>query len=143
MSVFRRTLPFEGVDLARRLGAATLVAAVFVGTVTAFAAIAPVNGTVHHVVVLPGSLPLRMADALVPIAVAYVSLLQVRLYLTAVPAILLGAALGLAVGWPRSRLLVLATLLALGSGATVTVLTGCHCGTGMAVPLGWKALGAL
>lgn len=127
----------------RRIGAVSAVAAVFVATIGALTAIAPVNGTIRRVAFFPGSLPLRVADAVLPIAVAFVSLLRVRLYVTPIPAALLGSALAVAFVRPRARFLALAGLLAVGGGATVTVLTGCHCGTGSATLLGWKAFTVL
>lgn len=132
-----------GPALARRFGSATAVLGVFVAAVVLLAAIAPVSGSIHHVAVLPGTLPLRVADATVPVAVLSVTIRRARLYATAIPTAVLGAAVGVALARPRARVLAVTAGLAVCAAATVTVLTGCHCGSGTAAPLGWKALASL
>ncbi|MFT4889247.1 MAG: hypothetical protein ACI9YT_000156 [Halobacteriales archaeon] len=142
MTVSRLSLSLPTGRFPHRIGATIVPGGVFVATAAVLTAVAPVNGTIHQVTVMPGSLPLRVADTLVPVAVASVSLRHVRLYLTAFPALLLGSALGVAFVRPRVRTIALTGLLALGAGATVTVLTGCHCGSGSTARLGWAALAA-
>jgi hypothetical protein len=113
---------------------------VFVVAVVAFAALAPTQGGFHELVLLPGSLPLRMAGAVMPVAFAYVSVGLVHLYVTPIPTVLLG--IGTAIAFRRSDWLGVAVgslVGALGAG-TVTLLWGCHCGSGGATPIVTKIL---
>jgi hypothetical protein len=113
---------------------------VFVVAVVAFAALAPIQGGFHEIVLLPGSLPLRMAGSVMPFAFAYVSVGLVHLYVTPIPAVLLGIGTGIAFrrsGWLGVAVGSLVGALAAG---TVTFLWGCHCGSGGATPIVMKTL---
>jgi hypothetical protein len=130
------------VDTLRRTAATAVPGFMFVVAVVAFAALVPIQGGFHEIVLLPGAVPLRMAGAVMPVALAYVSVGLVHLYVTPIPAVLLGVGTGIA--FRRSDwlgVMVGSLVSALGAG-TVTFLWGCHCGAGEATPIVTKALAA-
>jgi hypothetical protein len=127
-------------DTLRRTAATAVPGSVFVVAVVAFAALAPIQGGFHEIVLLPGSLPLQMAGAVIPVAFAYVSVGLVHLYVTPIPIILFGV--GASIAFRRSDWLGVAVgslVSALGAGS-VTFLWGCHCGAGEATPIVMKIL---
>jgi hypothetical protein len=122
------------------MAATAVPGVVFVIGVVAFAALAPIQGGFHEIVLLPGSVPLRMAGAVMPVAFAYVSVGLVHLYVTPIPTLLLGVGTGIA--FRRSDWLGVAvgSLVGVLGAGTVTFLWGCHCGSGGATPIVMKTL---
>lgn len=110
-------------------------------TLTAFAlfVLAPISGTIYGVALIPGSIPLQTADARIPVALASVGIGTAYLYATPLsagfflPGILVGAVLDHGVT-------PVAIVLGVAAAAVLTVVTGCHCGAGSAVPLVLKVL---
>lgn len=129
-------------DTLRRAAAAATPGLVFVVAAAVFAVLAPLRGGVHGVVLLPGSVPLRMAGAVMPVALGYVSVGLVHLYVTPIPAVLLGVGTGMAFRRPDWLGVTVGSLVGIVGAGTVTFLWGCHCGTGGATPIAIKALAA-
>lgn len=111
----------------------------FAGAAAAFVALSPLGGSVHTVALAPGTASLRVAGALVPVSLGYLGMGMTRLYLTALPALLLvaGPLGGIAAGRGGSAFAVASGVAA---AATVTVVTGCPCGSGSATPLVLQAV---
>lgn len=128
------------VDTLRRTAATAAPGSVFVVAVVAFAALAPIQGGFHGIVLLPGSLPLRTAGAVMPVAFGYVSVGLVHLYVTPIPTVLLGVGTGIAFRRPDWLGVAIGSLVGVLGAGTVTFLWGCHCGAGGATPIVMKVL---
>lgn len=127
-------------DGSRAVGWYALCSVVAFGAAAAaFVAISPLGGSVHTVEVASGTTSLRVAGALVPVSLGYVGMGMARLYLTALPALLLLAGSLGGVASPRGGS-AFAAACGVAAAATVTVVLGCPCGTGSATPLVLKAL---
>lgn len=109
--------------------AVTLFGTLITGTL--LVSVANFGGPVHSVESAVGSLALEVAGVDRFIVVGYVGIGIVRLYLTALPLALF--VLGACVAVTGHRLGYLGAVLISGAAAgTVTVLSGCQCGSGSA-----------
>lgn len=108
-------------------------------TALVLVSLSPLEGSIHTVRVAPSATPLQTAGAVVPVPLAYVGLGMTRVYLTALPAVFLVAG---PIGGTLSNRggNVVATGAGIAAAATLTVVTGCPCGSGAATPLVLKAL---
>jgi hypothetical protein len=133
--VGRAPLPTVGKTLLFTL-AGTLAAGVL------FAWLAGLRGSVGSVELAASSIALQAGGADPLVAIAYVGVGLVRLYLTAIPLVFFLAGLAMAPidrGWSA----LAAVLCGAASAATLTVLTGCHCGDGATAFLLQRAVEAL
>jgi hypothetical protein len=86
-------------------------------------------GPVHSVEPAFGSVALRVAGADRLFVIAYIGVGLTRLYLTAIPLLLVLAGIVTALTGRRWSAPV-AVLLGVAAAGTLTVLTGCNCGSG-------------
>jgi hypothetical protein len=102
----------------------------------------PFRGPVHSVESALGSVALRTAGANRLVVIAYVGIGLVRLYLTGLPVVLflMGIVAALTGRWWS---MPAAVLFGAAAASTVTVLTGCSCGSGSAAFLAQRAAWAL
>jgi hypothetical protein len=140
MAVYERVGRFN--DRFDRVG---LVRAVWVPFVAALITagvlgwLAPLRGSLHSVSLLPGPLALQTAGFDPVFVVATMGIGLTGLYLTAMPTALLAVG-GLCCLLGGGRLWTVAVGLLCGvlAAATLTTLSGCHCGAGSTMPL-WRS----
>lgn len=110
----------------------------FVLSATILVILSPFQGPLHSPEAMPGSLPLTITGATPIIVAASIGMGMFRLYFTAVPlALLLVSALGGLIG--GQRLLAVSVLCGVLAAGTLTVLSGCSCGTGSTTSL-WHSV---
>ena len=141
MSLSRRSAPGSSPisDLGRAL---LLTLAGLFAAGMGLAWLAGLRGSVGSIELATSEIALQAGGADPLVAIAYVGVGLVRLYLTTVPLAFL--LLGLATapidrGWATPAALV----FGVASAATLTVLTGCHCGDGATAFLLRRAVEAL
>ncbi|KYH27128.1 hypothetical protein HAPAU_10180 [Halalkalicoccus paucihalophilus] len=122
------------------LGTATTLAPL-AGFALALAALVhrtPLRGPLYQPTLLPGRIPLETAGADPLVVLASVGFGESWLYLTGLPAALLGA--GVLAAFVGSRFgAILGAVLASGAAGTVVRVSGCHCGAGSTGQL-WELL---
>lgn len=134
----RVTAGTTGVLLATGWYALGTIVAFGVATLT-LVSVSPLGGSIHTVRAVPSPIPLQTARALVPVPLAYVGLGMTRVYLTALPALfLIAGPIGATLSDRGGN--VVATGAGIAAALTLTVVTGCPCGSGTATPLVLKPL---
>lgn len=109
----------------------------FVFGAIALSYLAPIPGAVQSVVIAPEMIPLRTAGATPVVAIAYVGIELVRIYLTGFPVLIVGV--GSVIAVTQRRGVVFGIFFGILAAGMLTLLSGCHCGTGSTIYL-WQAV---